>query len=108
MTDTQVAIWAFVTVLGLAFTAFTVVGAIAFYRGGSGQPKSFGLLFERGNFLRLLTATLVILGVVILALTDKLEKEGTVAILSGVAGYVLGGLTRQQTEKSESNTEEKG
>jgi hypothetical protein len=93
MNETTSIIWALVTLFGLAIVGFTVVGGIAFHRSGSGQAKSFGLLFQRGNFLRLGTVVLVVLAVLVLALMDKLT-EGAAAVLSGVAGYVLGGLER--------------
>jgi hypothetical protein len=95
MTETASIIWALVVLFGMAILGFTIVGSIAFYRSSAGQAKSFGLLFQRGNFLRLGTVVLVVLAVILLALAGKLT-EGAAAVLSGVAGYVLGGLERQQ------------
>jgi hypothetical protein len=100
MSDTQSVVWAIVILLGLAIVGFTVVGGIAFYRANQGQAKSFGLLFVRGNFLRLATAVLIILAAILLAALGKLNPEGVAAILSGVAGYVLGGMDRQTKEQS--------
>jgi predicted membrane channel-forming protein YqfA (hemolysin III family) len=95
MSDVQAAIWAVVILVGISITAFAVIGGIAFFRSGQGQAKSFGLLFERGNFLRLGTAVLIILASILLAAIDKLTSEGVASILSGVAGYVLGGIPHQ-------------
>jgi hypothetical protein len=94
----QTVVWALVILFGLAIIAFTIVGGIAFYRSNQGQAKSFGLLFERGNFLRLATAVLIILATILLAALDKLNSEGVAAILSGVAGYVLGGMDRKSND----------
>lgn len=100
MNDLQTVVLGLVVLFGLAIVAFAVVGGIAFYRAGQGQAKSFGLLFERGNFLRLATAVLIILAAILLAAINKLNPEGVAAILSGVAGYVLGGMDRKNAEHS--------
>jgi hypothetical protein len=98
MNDLQTVVLGLVVLFGLAIIGFTVVGGIAFYKAGQGQAKSFGLLFERGNFLRLATAVLIILAAILLAAINKLNPEGVAAILSGVAGYVLGGMDRKSGE----------
>jgi hypothetical protein len=100
MSDLQTVIWAFVIVFALAMVGFTIVGGLAFYRASAGQAKSFGLLFERSNFLRLATAVLIIFATVLLAALNKLSSEAVAAILSGVAGYVLGGMDRSVKESS--------
>ncbi len=99
MTDTQTVVWAIVIVISLATISFTIVGGIAFFRAGQGQAKSFGLMFERGNFLRMATAVLIILATILLAALGKLTAEGVASILSGVAGYVLGGMDKQQSKE---------
>ncbi|MTD33270.1 hypothetical protein [Paludibacterium denitrificans] len=39
---------------------------------------------------------LIILATILLAALGKLTAEGVASILSGVAGYVLGGMDKQQ------------
>ncbi len=97
MSDKLTIVWAVVGLLGLALVCFTVLGAIAFVRADKGTAVSFGLLFQRGNFLRLGTVALIVLAVILLALEGILNSEATATILSGVAGYVLGGLDRQSS-----------
>lgn len=80
-------------IMVVVLIAFSVVGGIAFMRTQQGSAKSFGLLFQRGNFLRIATTFLVVVAVVYLALVSRLS-EGAIGILSGVAGYVLGGLDK--------------
>ncbi|MBK7357174.1 hypothetical protein [Propionivibrio sp.] len=108
MTDTQTVVWAIVIVLALAIMSFTIVGGIAFFRAGQGQAKSFGLMFERGNFLRLAAAVLIILATILLAALGKLTAEGVASILSGVAGYVLGGMDKQQQNQAPDKSTPKG
>jgi hypothetical protein len=100
--DPQLVKWALVcsaAIIGLATMAFTVVGSIAFWKAEKGTARSFGLLFQRGNLLRVITAVLVIESAVILSLAGALS-QGTTAILSAVAGFVLGGLDKQRVEDS--------
>jgi hypothetical protein len=100
VSETQSVVWAIVILFGMAIVGFTIVGSIAFYRANQGQAKSFSLLFERGNFLRLATAVLIIVATIFLAAIGKLNAEGVASILSGVAGYVLGGMDRQAKEQA--------
>ena len=104
MSEISHVIRALVALIGVTVIGFTVVGSIAFYRAEKGQAVSFGLLFQRGNFLRLGTVALIILAVVLLALVGKLT-EGAAAVLSGLAGYVLGGLDRQLVGNQKRNDE---
>jgi hypothetical protein len=86
-------------VISLGLIVFGIVGGIAFSKVQVGAGKSFGLLFQRGNFLRIITVFAVILAVVFLALLNKLN-EGAIAVLSGVAGFVLGGLDKGGVDTS--------
>jgi len=74
----------------------TIVGAVAFWRaaGGSDAAWAFTRLLERGEAVKMLTIILIVLSVTMLALLGKLESQGVIGILSGIGGYVLGGLQR--------------
>ena len=93
-------IYAFTTVLVIALIAFAVVGSVVFSKVERGAGKSFGLLFSRGNFLRISTVVFCIFEVVALAISGKLT-EGAVAVISGIAGFVLGGVSKENSEASE-------
>lgn len=86
-------VYAFATVIVIALVAFAVVGGIAFSKTNAGGGKSFGLMFSRGNFLRISTVIFCVYAVVVLAFAGKLS-EGAVAVLSGIAGFVLGGVSK--------------
>jgi len=96
----RIALYAISAIFVAGFLAFAVIGGIAFSKVTKGAGKSFGLLFQRGNFLRIATVMFVVLAVIFLSLLGGLN-EGAVAVLSGVAGYVLGGLERGQKEINE-------
>jgi H+/Cl- antiporter ClcA len=71
-----------------------IVGGIAFWKTRRGHAKTFSLLVRRAGVLHLLTVLAIIAAAVILAIIDKLESGSIAAILSGIAGYVLGGLAK--------------
>ena len=94
-TITKYIILALTIIVSVVVITFGVVGGIAFSKVKVGAGKSFGLMFQRGNFLRIVTVFAVILAVVLLGISDKLT-EGAIAVLSGVAGFVLGGLDKSK------------
>jgi len=87
-------------ILVAGITGFSIVGSVAFSRVEKGAGKSFGLLFQRGNFLRITTVVIVVVAAMFLALAGKLS-DGAVALLSGVAGIALGGLDRSKHDDNE-------
>ena len=81
----------FVAILTIGFS---LVGAIAVWRAGKNGGQQFFRMFERLQVLQLLTVMLVIASATVLAMLGILSSNGVTGILSGVAGYVLGGLNR--------------
>ncbi len=81
--------------------AFTIVGGIAFWRTEKGGAKTFTLFIQRGDALRILTVVLIVIAASFLALAHVIEGTAVVAILSGIAGYVLGGLRGTNAEKDD-------
>lgn len=75
---------------------FTLVGALAVWRADRSGASAFFRMFERMQVQQLLTVMLVIASATLLALLGMLNSNGITGILSGVAGYVLGGLSRTQ------------
>jgi hypothetical protein len=88
--------------VGILAIGFSLVGAVAVWRSGKDAAGAFFRLFEKMQVLQLLTVMLVIASATILALLGILNSNGITGILSGVAGYVLGGLNRGGLQ---SNTE---
>jgi hypothetical protein len=58
-------------ILVAGITGFTIVGGVAFSRVEKGAGKSFGLLFQRGNFLRITTVVIVVVAAMFLALAGS-------------------------------------
>jgi hypothetical protein len=82
------------TLVGIVAFGFTLVGAVAVWRAGQHGAVAFFRMFERLQVLQLLTVMLVIASATVLALLGIVDSNGITGILSGVAGYVLGGLNR--------------
>ena len=76
----------------------TVVGWAAFRRQGAAVAGPIGEMVQRIGavqlFTQLLTVQAIVMSVLILRIVDGLGAEATVSILSGIAGYVLGGVGR--------------
>lgn len=95
----------FLIALGILTVGFIVVGSIAFWRTQKGSAKTFSLFLQRANALKLLTVALIVIASTLLALTGIVDGAAAMAILSGIAGYVLGGMGRAKEEKYEDENE---
>ena len=62
-------------------------------------------IFENGAAVRLLTVTLVVICATYLELGATLT-DGAAALLAGVAGYVLGGIGKEDTSTPSTDTHE--
>jgi Ca2+/Na+ antiporter len=76
----------------------TIVASIAFLRADRDQAKSLSLLLQRGSVFQFLTVMTIVIGACLLAIIGKINSEGIIALLSGVAGYVLGSVSRGQRD----------
>ena len=84
--------------IGILAIGFTLIGVIAVWRTEQDGAWAFFKMFERLQVLQLLTVMLVIASATVLALLGILDSNGVTGILSGVAGYVLGGLNRSNPQ----------
>jgi predicted neutral ceramidase superfamily lipid hydrolase len=83
----------------VAFIGLSVVGAIAFKKQDPSMAEKFVELFGRGDMVRLITAVTIVIAVTALAFGGVLSGEVTGTLLSGVAGYVLGGISARRQSK---------
>ena len=86
--------WVGLAIIVCLTLVFGIVGGIAFKRAERGAAKTFSLLFERAQALKMSAVILIVLSSVVLGLLHVIDSNGIVGILSGIAGYVLGGLER--------------
>ena len=94
-------------IVGIMATGLTFIGIIAVWRTPKDGAWAFFRMFERMQVLQMLTVMLVIASATILAMLGVLNSNGVTGILSGVAGYVLGGLGKTDTPKVVEPTTEK-
>jgi hypothetical protein len=57
---------------------------------------AFDVLFKQGSLLQILTAGAVILAALLLRILDQIGSEAAISVLSGTAGYVLGGISKRE------------
>lgn len=97
----------FVIVSVLCVLVGGVVLGIAFWKDPRQATEAVKAFFEGGNALRIATVLVILGTTTVLAFADKLS-EGILALMSGIAGYVLGGLTRQERDSGKKSGVENG
>jgi len=90
-------------VAGLIVIGLTVVGSIAFWRTEKGAARTFSLLLQRAGVVQMLAVLLIIMAATGLRIMDKINAEALVSLLSGIAGYVLGGVAKSNSGDTESS-----
>ena len=95
--------WFGMLCVGIVTFGVTILGGIAFWRTQSGGAKTFSLLVQRADATRLVTVLVIVAAAFVLALIGRVEAGAVVSILSGIAGYVLGGANaaRANQEKDD-------
>lgn len=84
-------IWGLSGIYALVILGVVVVIVTALSRVQVGHGFSLRAVFRQTHFLELTTVIVIIVSGTFLAWSGKLS-EGAVALLSGIAGYVLGGV----------------
>jgi len=94
-----------VAIVGFGGThSLKAIGTAAYMTGSAPKaPESFNAFFLQSA--RIAIVGVIVLATVVLALFDRLDK-GAIGVLSGVAGYVLGGADRttKKGTKDKDNT----
>ncbi|WP_025899368.1 hypothetical protein [Sneathiella glossodoripedis] len=86
----------------IAFGLFCAVTAIAYwatFRGHNLSGESLSTIIAQTEIPKLITIILIIVSTTFLGLLQLVNGESVVAILSGIAGYVLGGQGVRRKEK---------
>lgn len=101
----------FILELGLYFViafGFLTIGlticVIVIFKDHNLSGESLALIVQRTELAKLATVFLIVLTVTFLGVLKILAAEAVVAVLSGIAGYVLGGKTSKKgDEQSDSS-----
>jgi len=86
----------------IAFAIFMAVLSLIYwvtFRGHRLSGESLAIIIERTEVPKLATIILIIIAVTFLALLKIVEGEAVITILSGIAGYVLGGRNSGRNHK---------
>ena len=81
-------------VFGLVFS-LVVILPIFFLRKNNDAVNIFHFLIEKVFDLKMFTVLLIVISSSFLAFTGIIDGTAAVAILSGIVGYVLGGIKRE-------------
>jgi hypothetical protein len=88
-----------VTVMVIA-VCFTVVGKAGFDKVEDATTALNS--FITGTSVQFSTVVIIVVAVFVMRVNNLLDSEGTLSILSGIAGYVLGGVAHSRgSEKSQ-------
>jgi len=79
--------------LGLALIVGFCVCWTAMFVALKGKDNILKIIFDRGNMLRMMAVIFVVIAAGYLAVLEKLSAEAA-TLFSGIAGYVLGGISR--------------
>lgn len=89
-------------IIAIIATSVTIVATVAFYKARDGQAAAFSNLVQQGA-LQTITVMSIIAASCFLAIIGKISPEGIISLLSGIAGYVLGGYAaRARNHKNDS------
>lgn len=95
-----------ITIIATALViGVTAIGAIAFLKAQKGSAKTFSLLLQRASALQMLSVTLIVIAASILCALGSISGEAAVTLLSGVAGFVLGGVAKSRQGEEETTPE---
>lgn len=86
----------------IAFAIFMAVLSLIYFvtfKGHRLSGESLAIIIERTEIPKLATIILIIIAVTFLALLKIVEGEAVITILSGIAGYVLGGRNNSRGGK---------
>jgi lysylphosphatidylglycerol synthetase-like protein (DUF2156 family) len=81
---------------------FIIVGVLAFRKNDEKAMNAYITLFAKGDVLRLLTVAGILAAVLALTFARLVDGPVAASILSGIAGYVLGGLAKASNPQQKS------
>ncbi|MCL2926043.1 MAG: hypothetical protein MGF17_15910 [Trichodesmium sp. MAG_R04] len=90
----------FILLILIGGIVFNSLGKIAFEKTDKGAAKTFSLLLRRGNFLRIATVLLIVYAALAHSIISNGKiNETVISVLSGIAGFVLGGMNTKESEE---------
>jgi hypothetical protein len=91
-------------VLGMCIGAVTLIAVVGLIRAPESAIKLMLAAIQSGVVIRMTTAIVIVIVVFGLRIIDKISAEATIATLSGIAGYLLGGQLVRQPDSARADT----
>lgn len=82
--------------VGMIIGSFTIICVVALWNSNENGGKVFGELLGFEGSLKIITVGWIVIAVTFLALAGIINEPAVVAIMSGIAGYVLGGVGKSK------------
>lgn len=82
--------------VGMLIGSYTIIGVAAFLKSNGNGVKTFGELLGFEGSLKIITVGWIVIAIAFLALAGVINEPAVVAIMSGIAGYVLGGVGKSK------------
>lgn len=95
--------WIGLIALAIVASGFTITIIYAVKKAPADKNPSYTLItwFERAVTLHMMTVILIVVATSLLGLFGIIKDNGVTGILSGIAGYVLGGLNKESVRQGE-------
>ena len=105
----KIIVWFFCT-LGFIVLCFAITAVVAFRTRGKEFAKEYCEALIELNILQIMMAVVMVFAATMLAVAKIISAEAVVTIISGITGYVLGGVAqiRPSTLGRKKNTDEQG
>ena len=88
-------VWVFFGTLGFIVLCFTIIAVVAFRTKGPEFARAYTAALVDLKILEIMLAVLMVFAATMLALARVITGEAVVTIISGITGYVLGGLGKR-------------
>jgi hypothetical protein len=87
--------------LAFGFGTLTIVMVVALLKAPESSTRVMIAMIDSGSVIHFGIVIIIVMAVITLRLVDKISAESSIATISGVAGYVLGGERSRRRSKAE-------
>ena len=94
-------IWVFFGSLSFIVLCFAITAIVAFRSKGLEFAKAYADTLVNLKILEIMLAVIMVFAATMLAVANIISSEAVVTIISGITGYVLGGIKKNDKTLSE-------
>ena len=93
--------WVFFASLCFIVLCFAITAIVAFRSKGLEFAKAYAETLVNLKILEIMLAVIMVFAATMLAVANIISSEAVVTIISGITGYVLGGIKNSGTKTTE-------